>query len=128
MDIPIIQKDAMSWMYRQLFSIHDSIHIKMSVSDWNTVASDLQRAVNNLAWFVLETMAVPEQPSFTPLQHLPVAFPSSQPSALLKTSLSKDTSSPSRKRVKKENLTRVKELDKTSVGTELDKLVAETCV
>lgn len=102
----------------------------MSVGDWNTVASDLQRAVNNLAWFVLESMAVPEQPPFFPLQHLPTMFPPSQPSVSPKTSLSKDasTTSPPKKRVKKESVPRDKELDKSLVGAKLDKLVAETCL
>lgn len=34
--------------------------------DWNTVTSDLQRAANNLVWYVLESMALPEQPNFIP--------------------------------------------------------------
>lgn len=32
-----------------------------TTTDWNTVTSDLQRAANNLAWFVLESMAIPDQ-------------------------------------------------------------------
>ena len=38
----------------------------MSNLDWVTVTSDLQRAVNNLAWFVLESMSPPGQPGFLP--------------------------------------------------------------
>jgi len=34
----------------------------MSTTDWNTVTLDLQRAANNLAWFVLESMIIPGQP------------------------------------------------------------------
>ena len=58
----------------------------MAASDWNTVTSDLQRAVNNLAWFVLESMPLPDQAHFMvplPLDSLstqsPVVPPSIQP-------------------------------------------------
>jgi hypothetical protein len=92
----------------------------MSTSDWNTVASDLQRAVNNLAWFVLESMAVPEQPPYiTPLQHLPSMLPPSSTS-------SSNNVLPPKKRAKKERLSHDKESNKMCVGAEVDKLVAET--
>ena len=49
----------------------------MAASDWNTVTSDLQRAVNNLAWFVLESMTLPEQAHF--MVPLPLDTLSAQP-------------------------------------------------
>ena len=49
----------------------------MAASDWNTVTSDLQRAVNNLAWFVLESMTLPDQAHF--MVPLPLDSLSTQP-------------------------------------------------
>ncbi len=56
-----------------------SINTVMASTDWNTVTSDLQRAANNLAWFVLESMTLPEQPPMLTqtLSPLPEYKPSS---------------------------------------------------
>ena len=77
-------------MYGQFKTDGSGVHIIMAASDWNTVTSDLQRAVNNLAWFVLESMTLPEQAHFmVPLaldslsNQSPVVPPSFQPHQLL---------------------------------------------
>ena len=57
----------------------------MAASDWNTVTSDLQRAVNNLAWFVLESMTLPEQAHF--MVPLPLDSLSTQPLPVVPSSI-----------------------------------------
>jgi len=57
----------------------------MAASDWNTVTSDLQRAVNNLAWFVLESMTLPEQAHF--MVPLPLDSLSTQPPPVVPSSI-----------------------------------------
>lgn len=50
--------------------------MNVNTENWNIVASDLQRAANNVAWFVLESMMVmPEQPPFWPAQPVSLTTP-----------------------------------------------------
>lgn len=97
----------------------------MASNDWKTVASDLQRAVNNLAWFVLESMAVPEQPQFTSMQHWPMVYPQPPPQPPLPTTPSLSESvSPPKKKCRKD----MQQKATRSVGADVDRLVLETIV
>jgi len=97
----------------------------MAAADWNTIASDLQRAVNNLAWFVLESMSIPEQPQVTaslpwPIIHAPPPPPPSKPPK-------EDVKGQTRKRINKSNLEPAG-TKKRTIGEEVDHLIAETLV
>jgi hypothetical protein len=116
-----------------------------ATADWNTIASDLQRAVNNLAWFVLESMSVPEQPPMTvtiPLQnctlhHLAVSTPPPPPPPLplepqsqaLLLPVVEETVIKSKKRNYKTNrLEESPNVKKQNLGQAVDRLIAETLV
>jgi len=103
----------------------------MSSTDWNTIASDLQRAVNNLAWFVLESMAVPEQPVTTPMTSWSITSPTPPPPPPpLQPHVPLDTNGlslqhraePKKEKVRKTN----KYKHKSAIGSQVDCLVAET--
>lgn len=93
----------------------------MSTTDWNTVTSDLQRAANNLAWFVLESMTIPGQPPpFVSLQN--VAAP---PIDLLL----QDNQSDEQPVIKKKKMDKpTKRTSKIPIGKAVDRLVSETLV
>lgn len=109
----------------------------MSTTDWNTVTSDLQRAANNLAWFVLESMTIPGQPpSFMPL---PTVLASSTVSletskeALVdlprdENNVFVDNAANLSKKKKMKPPLQQKRLAKTSIGKAVDRLVSETLV
>lgn len=90
-----------------------------TTTDWNTVTSDLQRAANNLAWFVLESMAIPDQlPPFVTAFTLSPSPPQMLPQD--SSDIGGDGGTTKRKR-----------LDKTSKGSKqlrkaVDSLVSET--
>lgn len=94
----------------------------MASNDWKTIASDLQRAVNNLAWFVLESMAVPEQPHFTSLQHWPMVYTQPPPPLPKTPSTDSSTASLPKKKGRKE----MQQKPNRSIGADVDRLVAET--
>ena len=108
----------------------------MSATDWNTVTSDLQRAANNLAWFVLESMTVPGQPpsfiSAMPLQSV-VALPAVSNKTLNEDSSLVDPNSthkplPEKKRKMTKNPDESRRQNKMSVGKAVDRLISETLV
>jgi len=101
-----------------------------TTTDWNTVTSDLQRAANNLAWFVLESMTIPGQPPpFMPLQTYtldePKADVSTDPNDNV--AVTSNVSSAKRKRVLKHS-SQHKRASKVSIGKAVDCLVSETLV
>lgn len=107
----------------------------MASADWNTIASDLQRAVNNLVWYVLESMSIPEQPPLNlPLQQWPLIQqgpppppPPMSPSMLPKSQKNNGTVTKKR-RPYKNNVLHEQNNKKQSIGEAFDALVAETLV
>lgn len=115
----------------------------MASADWNTIASDLQRAVNNLVWFVLESKPIPEQPpAHLPLQQWPLiqqqttaSLPPPPPPPTLSplppdvsTVQSSENTAATKKRPYKNHGRREPDTKKPSIGEAFDKLVAETLV
>lgn len=104
----------------------------MSTTDWNTVTSDLQRAANNLAWFVLESMTIPGQPppflSSMPISTV-VTLPA--PTAPIENSSPLDQQ-PSNETVaeKKRKSTKysVESKRPCKIGKAVDRLISETLV
>jgi hypothetical protein len=112
-----------------------------ATADWNTIASDLQRAVNNLAWFVLESMSVPEQPPIAvtvPFQNLamltpppppPPSLPLEPPSqALLPSVVEEIVIKPKKRNYKNNKLDESPNIKKQNLGLAVDRLIAETLV
>lgn len=108
----------------------------MAAADWNTIASDLQRAVNNLVWFVLESKAIPEQPQVMaslPLQHwpnlqLPPPPPPQPPQPQPLKPAREESKGPTKKRSTKNHVGQEPILKKRSIGEAVDDLIAETLV
>jgi len=111
--------------------------VPTAAADWNTIASDLQRAVNNLAWFVLESMSVPEQPpvatfggsvplyqvqSFLPPLPPPPALQQQQPQQ------ESTTATKTKKRNSKSTPVGDSDVKKRNLGEAVDRLIAETLV
>jgi hypothetical protein len=90
----------------------------MSTTDWTTVTSDLQRAANNLAWFVLESMTIPSQPppflSVLPTDAAAAAAAQEQDANRKRKRMNKPPKDGSQKRM--------------SIGKAVDRLVSETLV
>jgi len=96
-------------------------------TDWNTVTSDLQRAANNLVWFVLESMTVPDQPPAvmsTMLLPAPPTITLDPNEDASKTGQVNNEDIVKKKKVVKQP----KRLAKTSIGHAVDRLVSETLV
>jgi len=99
-----------------------------TTTDWNTVTSDLQRAANNLAWFVLESMTIPGQPPpFMPLQTYTLDEPKADVSTDPNDNVAVTSNGAKRKRVLK-NSSQQKRASKVSIGKAVDCLVSETLV
>jgi len=96
----------------------------MASADWNTIASDLQRAVNNLAWFVLESMTIPEQPQMTSWPLMPAPMPPLPPTKPAR----EDQPPPKKKRSNKDVSPSESLPKKPCIGEQIDRLVAETLV
>jgi len=94
-----------------------------TTTDWNTVTSDLQRAANNLAWFVLESMTVPGQPPPFLLSAVPTTVPIQDSPG------QQEQQEPSPKRKRVDNSSRPPKGSKqSSIGKAVDRLVSETLV
>ncbi len=105
-------------------------------TDWNTVTSDLQRAANNLVWFVLESMTVPDQPPtvVSTMSLLPPTVSSEvsqgsnddEATPIRGNSTHDDTLAKKKKGPKQSS--QPKRVVKSSIGKAVDRLVSETLV
>jgi hypothetical protein len=104
----------------------------MSTTDWNTVTSDLQRAANNLAWFVLESMTIPGQPpSFLSTMAIPTAVvtlpkESAAAGAATADQVPVQHEQPGAKRKRVVMVKHPKVSKQSSIGHAVDRLVSET--